>query len=198
MKQHLFLIAAALLAGFFGGVLSTRLTQADEASGSERIVRARGFELVDGTGKVISFWGVDKGEQTVLAFRSRRPVPPVGLDGGPRSPGLDDPLNQGTAIGMVDDSPFVRFRAPEGTTRMSLYLTSWHKPILLMADGTGPRIGLGIVQGDSPSDSDDWALNFVPDRAWIGMYSKEEGGQKYVRGVLSVSKDKVNYPAPSK
>ena len=188
-------IAAALLAGFLGGVVGTRLTRGSGEPRTEHTLRARSFELVDETGKVISFWGVDKGKQTVLAFRSRRPVPSEGAEGMPRSAGLDDPLNQGTAIGMIEDSPFLTFRVADGTTRMRLYLTPWHKPLLMMDDETGGRVALGINQSDTPStDDDDWALQFGPNRAWIGMFSRLEGGQKYVRGFLSISKDKVKYP----
>jgi hypothetical protein len=193
--KNVFLIVAALVAGFLGGVLGTRLTRAGEESRTERTVRARSFELMDENGRVVSFWGVDKRKQTVLAFRSRRSVPSEGPEGSPRSPGLDDPLNQGTAIGMIEDSPFLKFRVADGTTRMRLYLTPWHKPILIMEDETGPRVGLGINQSDTPStDDNDWALRFDPERSSIGMFSRQEGGQKYVRGFFSLSKDKVKYP----
>jgi hypothetical protein len=160
------------------------------------VLRARGFELVDETGNVISYWGVDNKKETVLAFRSRRPLRPERPKGSPRSAGLEDPLNQGTAIGMVEDSPFLTFRVADGTTRLRIYLTPWHKPILIMDDENGGRVALGINQSDTPSaDDNDWALQFSPNRAWIGMFSRPEGGQEYVRGFLSVNRDKVQYPA---
>ena len=78
---------------------------------------------------------------------------------------------------------------------MQLYITDWQKPLLLMEDETGPRMGLGVNQSDTPNPEDkDWALQFLPDRAWIGMYSRREAGVDSVRGFVSVSKDKVKYP----
>jgi len=59
-------VGGSEFAGFVGGVLGTRLTRTGEDSRAERVVRARSFELVDEAGKVISFWGGDKREQTVL------------------------------------------------------------------------------------------------------------------------------------
>jgi len=78
---------------------------------------------------------------------------------------------------------------------MELYLGGWQKPFLFMADETGrKRVSLGTFHADRPStQDDDWALSFDPDRVWIGMSSQSEGGQRFVRGVLSVSKDKVKY-----
>ena len=58
MKQAI-AIGAALVAGFIGGILGTRLTHMADRPVADSIVRARSFELVDKTGKVISFWGVD-------------------------------------------------------------------------------------------------------------------------------------------
>jgi hypothetical protein len=78
---------------------------------------------------------------------------------------------------------------------MLLDLTPWQKPILLMEDETGPRVRLGINHSEPPSAADDdWAVSFHPDRAWIGMFSRPEAGQAYVRGFLSISKEKLKYP----
>jgi hypothetical protein len=194
MKQVI-VIAAALLAGLIGGILGTRLTHTGDRYLAERVVRARSFELVDEAGKVISFWGVDKREYTVLAFRGPESVSRAEPATNQRSPGLEDPLNQRTAIGVMADSPFLTFRAPDGKVRMSLWLSPWQKPLLSMDDETGPRVRLGINHSDSPSAADnDWALSFHPDRAWIGMFSRTEGGQEYVRGFLSISKEKRKSP----
>ena len=69
MKQVLTL-AAALVAGFFGGLLGTQVAYIREQARPEAIVRARSFELVDEAGQAISYWGVDKGQNLVLAFGS--------------------------------------------------------------------------------------------------------------------------------
>src|SRR5580704_15102974 len=66
MKQ-IPMIAAALVAGFVGGILGARLAR----TGDQPVVRARNFELVDASGQAIAFWGVDKGQNEVLAFGSR-------------------------------------------------------------------------------------------------------------------------------
>ena len=193
--KHTLVIVAALLAGFLGGVFGARLTHARDESRTPLVVRAHSFELVDKDGKVISFWGVDSAKETVLAFRSQWPVPSQKPGGTARPSGLDNRDNQGTAIGMNADSPFLYFRVADGTTRMRLYLSPWHKPELLMEDETGVRVALGINQSDTPSIADnDWALRFQPDRAWIGMASRPKNGQRFVRGFLSVSKDEVEYP----
>ena len=78
---------------------------------------------------------------------------------------------------------------------MSLSLSIYGKPILVMDDETGKRMSLGAEHSDTPGPGDnDWALDFGPDRARIGMFAREEGGQTYVRGMFSVSRDKVKYP----
>jgi hypothetical protein len=92
------------------------------------------------------------------------------------------------------DSPFLTFRAPDGKQRMSLDLGAFQKPLLVMEDETGPRVSLGIHQSDTPSTADnDWGLFFHPDMARIGMSSLPEGGQEYVRGFLSISKEKRKF-----
>jgi hypothetical protein len=190
MKQTFF-VAAALLAGFLGGIVGTRVARTREQPNFEPVVRARSFELVDEAGRAISYWGIDKSENAVLAFGSNRPM----SRGGHPGLALDDPRNQRSAIGVIDDIPFLLFTAPDGAARMSLSLNLYEKPVLWMADETGKRVSLGLEQSDTPSTEDNnWALNFGPDRARIGMFTVEEGGQKYVKGFLSVSRDKVKYP----
>jgi hypothetical protein len=76
-----------------------------------------------------------------------------------------------------------------------MLLSTDGKPFLLMEDETGPRVSLGIEQSDTPGpDDNDWTLTFYPERARIGMFTEKVGGQKYVRGVFLVNKDKVKYP----
>jgi hypothetical protein len=197
MKRTVFVLAA-LLAGFLGGVVGTLVIGIREHTRLEQVVRARSFELVNDAGQAISYWGVDKGQNVVLAFGSR---PGTLLAEGAARPGhfpagLDNPRNQLAAVGLLaNDSPFLKLRGADGKTRVRLYLNDWAKPLLLMEDETGPRVGLGIEQSDTPGPQDnDWTLTFDLDRARIGMYTEKEGGQTYVRGIFSVKEDKAKYP----
>jgi hypothetical protein len=190
MKQ-IPMIAAALVAGFVGGILGARLAR----TGDQPVVRARNFELVDASGQAIAFWGVDKGQNAVLAFGSR------GLaSGGVRPanvlPGLEEPGNQLAAFGLQgNDSPLLKMSGVDGKTRARLYLSADGKPFFLLEDETGPRVSLGIEQSDTPGpDDNDWTLAFYPERARIGMFTEKQGGQKYIRGVFLVNRDKVKYP----
>ncbi|MGB9456864.1 MAG: hypothetical protein WCB12_12525 [Bryobacteraceae bacterium] len=190
MKQSL-LIAAALLAGFLGGMLGTRVERARERVYPDQVIRARSFELVDAAGRPISYWGIDKRHNAVLAFGGQwDPKHYVARTGD-----LTDPRYQGAVFGMVGGSPTLEFNGADGTTRLHMGLSPFEKPLLWMGDETGKRLALGVEHSDTPSAEDnDWYLRFIPDRAWIGMYVVRDRGQQYVKGMLSVSTDKVKYP----
>jgi hypothetical protein len=191
------LIAAALLAGFVGGIIGTRVTRTREPEHPEQVVRARSFELVDETGAVISYWGIDKGENVVLAFGGHWADRPGGrrpLRGDPHL-GLRDPRNQLASIEVVGDFPLLQFRGEDGRPRARLLVSTYAKPMLLMDDEAGVRVALGVDQTDTPGPEDnDWALVFQPERVWLGMSSVREAGQTYVQGGFTVNKDKVKYP----
>ncbi len=195
MKQ-IVLIVAAMLCGFLGGIFSPFVTRDLEQSHAKPLVRARSFELVNETGQVISYWGVDKGNNAVLAFGSRRPVTPTGPGQFPFE--LDDPHKQLAAIGLLgDDGPFLFFRGADGKTRVRQYLSADGKPILMMEDENSWRIALGIDQSDTPGPQDnDWALQFYPERVWLGMHTFKDkvGGPTVVQGGFSVNRDKLKYP----
>src|SRR5579872_7101130 len=96
--KHFVVIALALFAGFIGGILGTRISQPTQPT-VDQIVRAHSFELVNAAGETISFWGVDQGNNIVLAFGGR------GLSIGGEHPralpaGLANPDNQLTAFGL--------------------------------------------------------------------------------------------------
>jgi hypothetical protein len=194
MRQTLTAIVA-VIAGFLGGILGDRAMRAIDGRHPDQVVRGHRFELLDAGGNVISLWGVDAMRSTVLSFRSHDPVPREGPDGTLRSIGLDDPQNQETVIGVSGATPFLDFRAPDGRPRVSLYIGKSNKPLLLMEDESGPRLGLGISESDTANAADnDWALSFLPDRAAIGMLSRPNQGRSYVQGFLMVNKDKLEYP----
>jgi hypothetical protein len=195
MKQ-LILILACVMAGAVGGVLAAMAVQARADHRVRDVVRARQFELVDQTGKPISYWGIDKQKQVVLAF---------GLEHTKQAAvGVSQAAAQGlrwypeprTSIGLLGDgSPFVTLSAADGTSRLRLYLSEHDKPLLLLDDKHGVRVSLGIEEGDTDNpDADDWALDFHPGRARIGMYTVREGEQKYLRGFVTAQKDRVKFP----
>jgi hypothetical protein len=192
--KNIVIVAAAMLAGFLGGILGTQLTGASRQGHPDQVIRARSFELVDEAGRAISFWGVDNENNAVLAFGSHRPrLAPAGR-GGPRL-GLSELRNQRASIGVIDDSPFLMLRGADGRTRVRMYLSDFGKPFLLMEDETGPRISLGTEQSDTPGPQDnDWSLAFYPEVARIGLHAEKARGQTYVQGGMFIRKDKVRYP----
>lgn len=196
MMRQTWLVVMALVAGFAGGVLSTRVMPTRAQLPTAEILRAHSFELVDGGGKTISYWGIDKGQNAVLTFGSHWPAPPPGGRSVHSVMGLKDPETQRATIGVIDDDPFLYLTAADGKTRVRLYLSDYGKPILLMEDETGPRLSLGIEQSDTPGPQDnDWTLDFGPDsRARIGVYAEKEKGQRYVRGIFAVKREKLKYP----
>ena len=128
----------------------------------------------------------------MLAFASQGVNPKVG--GRAHRPDFrpDDPFGQVASIGEVADTPFVRFTGEDGRDRMNLYISVTGKPLLLMGDEDGPRVGLGIRQSDRPGPEDnDWALEFVPGTASIGMAGRQTPDARYFQGFSIVNKDKA-------
>ena len=196
MKQVVFIVAA-LLAGFVGGVVGASVMRIQEQSRPERLLRAHGFQLVDEAGRAVSYWGLDKDHNPALAFGVHWPRGPAPGGAPSQAPlALDDPDNQLAAIGVVGDDPFLCFRAPDGKTRVRLYLGMFKKPVLLMEDETGPRMSLGVQGSDTPGPQDNnWGLEFIPDRAGLGMFASKLEGQTYVQGYFYVKQgDPVKYP----
>ncbi len=128
----------------------------------------------------------------MLAFASQGVNPKV--QGRAHSPDFrpDDPIGQLASIGEAADMPFVRFKGEDGRDRMNLMINVTGKPLLMMGDEFGPRVGLGIRQSDTPSSRDnDWALEFVPDSVSIGMTGRQTQDRRYFQGFSFVNKDKV-------
>ncbi len=196
MKQ-IALVTVALAAGFVGGAAGGRFTRTLERSHPESVVRARSFELVDEAGRAISYWGIDKNQNAVLAFGSHWPEESK-KDGDSRTrppAPLGELHNQRAAIGVIDDSGFLSLKGTDGKPRAELYLNAHGKPGLLMGDETGPRMLLGVETSDTPGPEDNnWVLRFVPDRARIGVFTEKINGKTYVRGGFAVNRDKVEYP----
>lgn len=183
MKQNL-VITVALIAGFAGGIVGSHLMAGAETLPT--VVRARSFELLDSTGRAIAFWGTDKFGYPVLAFV--RAEPGAGIHQSPLP--IDDPANQQIALGLMGGGPFLDLRGTDGKTRIRLNLAVYQRPVMWMADETGPRLWLGYRQSDAPTaDENDWALSFG-DSAWIGMTNEKVGQQKYFRGFIGVDKNR--------
>lgn len=186
-------VVMALFAGFAGGVAATLVIRAREQPHPERVVRAHGFELVDDAGQAISYWGIDKQQNIVLAFGIRRdnalPERRVAVD-------IKDPDNQTYAIGLAgDDTPFLTMRGRDRKPRVNLLFSLYEKPVLVMADETGPRLRLGFEGSDTLTpDDNDWWLDFRPEVARIGFHAEKKDGKTYVQGGVYVRKDKVTYP----
>jgi hypothetical protein len=162
MKQ-ITLFAAATLTGFVGGVLGTLVTQRSQRSAAPQIIRAQRFELLDGTGKPIAFWGIDKRNYAVLAFGGYWPDQSDRKTQPPTNPlaGLDDPRNHRVSIGVIDEIPFLALTGADGKARVRLDLSSDGKPALLMGDEREWRMSLGVEQSDTPGPQDnDWTLDF--------------------------------------
>ena len=184
--KSILLIVMAFLSGFAGATLQGRLMRE-----SEQVVRARTFELVDQAGRTISYWGVDKGENVVLAFGQAGTFP------GHPGLGLGNPHDQRTAVGLFEDSPFLKFRGPDGKDRITMRLSVYQKPYLAMEDQRGDttRILLGVEPSDTPGpDDNNWVLAFRPEKAEIGMITEKHGGLTFVRGIFMVNKEPLKYP----
>ena len=176
MRYFLFILTAALT-GFAGGYLGTAAagntpgaaSTGPGSGGDAAVVRARGFELVDGSGRVVSRWGLDRHRRPVLSFSSP-----------------DNSLVPLALFGLSESgSPVMTMSGEEGKPRIRLSLTKDAKPQLIMEDETGPRLLLGVEKAD------DWGLIFGPDRVRIGTTMESEGGKKYVRGFFQVNTEKV-------
>lgn len=178
--------------GVIGGYFYSHL----HAAPTEKvtITRSSRFELTDETGRVIAFWGADRGNNTVLAFLQKTvgdvdskgfkfPAEQTGFGG--QSP------NEALSVGMLStQSPFINLLGKDGNPRAVLYLTQQQKPILNMGDESREtRLELGFISNDSPApNDDDWALRFrTPDVAGIGSM-KNPVDHKY-RGYLSVERN---------
>jgi hypothetical protein len=195
MKQGYFIVVASLLAGFLGGVAGSATFFAYERSHPRETVRARSFEVVDAAGRTISYWGVDNGQNAVIAFANRGEPGGVVLPGQP-PPNLRDPDKQLLAVGLQgNDMPMIKMRGADGKTRVRMYLSEYSKPLLLMEDETGPRVLLGVDGSDTPSPEDNnWTLMFMPERAWIGMGTEKVNGTNYIVSSFFVSHDRVKSP----
>lgn len=194
-------IGAAFVAGLAGGFVGARLNSIGTETPS-KVVRARSFELVNEKGQAISFWGIDRTGSLVLAF-GRRPDNIVEVEGaippGQYPPGLENPENQLTAIGLEpDDTSALWMRSWDGKLRMRMTVNVWAQPSLLMQDAISGRVFLGVEQSDTPGpqDSNHWCLSFPPTGVRIGSSTEKADGVTYVRGQFYNDQERVRYSVP--
>lgn len=157
-------------------------------------LQASRFELTDSTGKVLAFWGTDRGNNTVLAFL--QPSAEESVPGDLKFPSEQTRFtgqnpNEAFAVGILSTQiPFMNILGKDGNSRASLYLTGQQKPIFNMADERREsRLELGFISHDAPApEDDDWALRFrAPDVAGIGSI-RSPTDHRY-RGYLSVERN---------
>ena len=193
MKSILRLCVSWLLSGVFGVIGAFAYTHWKYPDMPKvPVIRSSRFELVDRSGRVVAFWGTDRGNNLVLAFLQK------GQQGGrpeeylpfSQSDFTMQDRNEAFAVGMLSTQvPFMNLQAKGGSSRALLYLTEYQKPVLVMSDEKFEgRLMLGFSSNDSPSPADDdWALAFRgPDVAGIGSI-KDPVDHKY-RGFLSVER----------
>ena len=157
------------------------------------LLRASRFELTDSTGRVVAFWGTDRGKNTVLAFlqESTQDAGPEVYKGPPfQTAFTSQSPNEAIAFGMMStQEPFVNVLGRNGSSRAMLYLGDYQKPVFMMSDESYEgRLVLGFIGNDAPSPKDDdWGLLFRgPSVAGIGS-TKDPVHGKY-RGYLSADR----------
>lgn len=156
MKLELWLVPTmALLAGAAGGVATHILVHDQHPD----VIRARRIELIDGSGRVAAFLGIDSERDTALVF-------------------LDDQHKERAIFGVrVDKEPEAAMIGRDGKDRVRIKLASHdERPMIRLGDHERTRVDLGFYQLDAPDPRDEnWGLTFYdPHRldqrlAGIGM-----------------------------
>jgi len=169
-KKDLYVITAALAAGYLGGVISAG---SHVRASSPEVLRASKFVLVNAAGTPVATWDVDTRNGVRLAFL------------GPHGARL--------ALGARPDRfPYLEINGDDGKNRIKTGLGLSDKPYLAMSDERWQaRVALGFIAPDTipyPPDSDSWGLVF---RAFgsslpvVGMHMSQRGDGP-VQGSLTV------------
>ena len=99
--------------------------------GLQTTIRATRFELVDSSGKVLAFWGSNRGNNTVLAFLqtySEGTGPGEYIRAAAQTRFTGQNPNEAFAVGMMSTQlPFMNILGKDGDSRASLYLTQQQK-----------------------------------------------------------------------
>jgi hypothetical protein len=152
----IFVIAVA--GGFLGSSLHERVSPDSD------VVRAKRYEVIGQSGKVLSYWGPDGDPRlqsgtpkgVLLVFMDPNGVrrAQIGSSIGSYAPELLFYGEQGPSESRPrETSPEPRFRIGLGYN---------DDPLLTMLDGRAQRVLLGAYHGDAPSpQEDDWRIAFI-------------------------------------
>jgi hypothetical protein len=176
IRKHVAVGMIAVFGGFFGSLLHGWMRPNLAA------IRANRFEVVDTSGRVLSYWGPDRDPHIPAATRKGILLVFLDPDGVRR-------CEIGSRSG--DYGPELLFYGKDGPSdvKPERYLSQPHfraalgyneDPILTMRGRGGSQVILGAIHGDAPSPSEDqWGLSLrawtVPAGANIGFFRWWDG-----------------------
>ena len=171
--ESLRVMAVGLIAGFLGGMLSSKLATVRPVQAESSSVRAQRFELVDEAGKLISGWGRNDGNDALIFF--------------------DEQGRQRAVFGFSrsPQSHMLIFRGADFRLRVALTTDLRGKSALNLGDEElESRILLGFLPDDSPSlNSDAWGLVLPKNgvlSSWAGIGVSKDPVSGTQRAYISV------------
>ena len=181
--------------GVFGGYIYAHWHSAHDRGTTT--VRAARFELVDSSGKVLAFWGSDRGNNTVLAFlQTSEGAGPGEYSGAtPQTRFTGQNPNEAFAVGMMSTQvPFMNILGKDGSSVVNKCSLS-HK--LGTATGIALSIVIGGAAGAEAAEANAGRegyefSHFIPDR--IGGPRSVFNGN-YVSQELHYLTDNFRYPS---
>lgn len=160
------LLLISIVGGGVGSSIQRSALQSVLAAASPTVLQARRVELVNDAGKLVGVLGVEDNGNIGLAFYDPH--------GRKRA---DFGIGRG-------ESPRLDINGPDGDRLLSLSLSRYSKPSMMMSDRDfNGRVYLGVVEPDAPDPNwkfDSWVLQFTGDHAkplaLIGMNTPSAGG----------------------
>ncbi|MGD0163893.1 MAG: hypothetical protein ABSB39_15600 [Candidatus Sulfotelmatobacter sp.] len=186
MARTIVTFIVSIVLGCAGGVGSA-LWVLHHQGAVASVLRARSFELVDGSRNVVSRWGIDQYGNPMLAFTPSSTPTPLSLD---------NRNTQRVLIGLSGDGrPLLLFQGDDKKPRVQLWVSEFGQPVFSLYDESSCRAVLGVRRSDTPSANDrDWGLDFLPDRAGIGMGTVQKDGRNYAQGYFYLHQDQTPVP----
>jgi len=143
-KQCGLLLVLSLLAGLTGGIFANQFflgtpVLAENKVGSQNVVIAEEFRLVDKEGKILSTWGMYAGGPGIVLFNKsgqfRAVFSLTSPDEGPVLTFADNKGNHRATVGLgAGRQPYVTLRDQTGNERISLSLDDDGDPYLALYD----------------------------------------------------------------